>query len=128
MGTIVFGILTTVLAVVVVMMVLQRSHGNSAEIPPASAPNRVGVSSGERTEQQNVAAAEAVAPNRVPATAPIVDAGIAAAASAKADHHKHLAATPNKPGSKPAASESDPHGTDSKTTEQPNRHFIPNEL
>ncbi len=128
MGTIVFGILTTVLAVVVVMMVLQRSHGNAAEAPAASAPNRVGVSFGERVEQQNVVAAEAVAPNRAPALAPIVDAGIAAAASAKADHHKHVSATPNKAGSKPAANEGDPHGTDSKTTEQPNKHFIPNEL
>jgi hypothetical protein len=128
MGTIVFGILTTVLAVVVVMMVLQRSHGNAAEAPAVSAPNRVGVSSGERTEQQNLAAAEAVASNRVPPPAPIVDAGIAAAGAAKADHHKHASATPNKAGSKPAASEGDPHGTDTKTTEQPNRHFVPNEL
>ena len=128
MGTIVFGILTTVLAVVVVMMVLQRSHGNAAEAPAVSAPNRVGVSSGERTAQQNLAAAEAVASNRVPPPAPIVDAGIAAAGAAKADHHKHASATPNKAGSKPAASEGDPHGTDTKTTEQPNRHFVPNEL
>jgi hypothetical protein len=75
-----------------------------------------------------VAVAEATALDRVPVPALIVDAGTAAAAAAKADHHKHVSATPNKAGSKPAANEGDPHGTDSKTTEQPNRHFIPNEL
>jgi serine/threonine protein kinase len=128
MGTIVFGILTTVLAVVVVMMLLQRSHGNAAETPAVSAPSRVGVSTGERIQQQNVAAAEAVVPERVPAPAPIVDAGIAAAVVAKSDHHKHVSATPNKTSGKPAPVEGDPYGTDSKTTEQPNRHFIPNEL
>ncbi len=126
MGTLVFGILTTVLAVIVIMLVLQRSPGKSAEMPAASA-NMVAPSA-QPAEQHQVRALGAVPTDPAVAAAPAVEAtSVNPPAAGKADHHKHGAGTPGKPGGK--AAEGDAPNTDSKSAEQPtNRHYIPNEL
>lgn len=129
MGTIVFGILTTVLAVVVVMLIIQqRPPVNAGDAPVAT--GKAGVSPAERAQQPHAVAEEpvaAVSPAAAVAALPI-DAGVASPVGAKADHHKHASGTPAKSTGKTVAAESDTR-TESKPTEQPtNRHFIPNEL
>jgi hypothetical protein len=128
MGTIVFGILTTVLAVVIVMMVILRPSGGVAEAPTVSA--KAATSVAERGHSRPAAVVEeSAAASPGPAAAPTGDAGLAAVAGAKGDHHKHLPGAPVKDRTgKPAAAESDTRNTDSKSEQPSNRHFIPNEL
>jgi serine/threonine protein kinase len=125
MGTLVFGILTTVLAVIVVMLVLQRSSNKSADAPVASAA--IAAPSAQRAEQQQAHAREGVPADPAAAAAPAIESTSATpAATGKVDHHKHGAGTPGKPGGK---SEGDNPNTDSKAADPPtNRHYIPNEL
>ena len=125
MGTLVFGILTTVLAVIVVMLVLQRSSNKSADAPVASAA--IATPSAQRADQQQAHLREGVPADPASGAATAVEStSVTPAATGKVDHHKHGAGTPGKPGGK---SEGDTPNTDSKSADPPtNRHYIPNEL
>ncbi len=125
LGTIVFGILTTVLAVVVVMLVIQQRSPDQAANARA-APDRAATPAAGHAEQSSDRV-EGEPARPAPAAVPLTDAGSGAPAAARGDNRKHSSAMPNKPGNKPAAAESDTR-TDSKAEQPPSRNFIPNEL
>ena len=127
LGTVVFGILTTVLAVVVIMLVLQRS--NKPDVAPVAS-----IKPGTPAAQP-AAMPQGLAPraSAVDPTGTVVPAGdtseMAQSPAGKADHHKHGLTGPGKPGGKSGPNDTDNHNTDSKQPEQPSKgHFIPNEL
>jgi serine/threonine protein kinase len=126
MGTLILGFSTTVLAVIVIMLVMQRGSG-SKESPSTSsaaalqpvAPNAPGVQPVEVANPERATAESATQ----------TDAGIAASAGAKADHHKRAAKDQGKAPGKSGSTEDEPASGDSKAAGQgPNKHYIPNEL
>ena len=126
MGTLILGFSTTVLAVIVIMLVMQRSQSSSGKAGPTpakasvseSVPAAPGVTQAEVSNVENKAAGNVKQS----------DAGIAMPAGAKTDYHKRTAKDQAKSPGK-SSSEDEPPSGDSKAAGQPpNQHYIPNEL
>jgi hypothetical protein len=130
LGTIVFGILTTVLAVIVVMLVMQRSSNKPDAAPAASGRTATPAAQpAELPQAQAPRGAAVVDPAGTGASAADV-ADMAQSSTGKVDHHKHGPLAPGKSSGKPGPGETDNrNNSDSKQPEQPSKgHFIPNEL
>ena len=126
MGTLILGFSTTVLAVIVIMLAMQRGSA-SKDAPPASSVATLGSTLPNAPGAQP---AEVVNPEKPAAeNGTQTDAGIAASAGAKADHHKRAAKDQGKAPGKSGPTEDEPSSGDSKAAGQPpNKHYIPNEL
>jgi hypothetical protein len=126
MGTLILGFSTTVLAVMVIMLAMQRGSA-SKDGPPASSVATLGSTLPNAPGSQP---AEVVNPEKPAAeNGTQTDAGIAASAGAKADHHKRVAKDQAKAPGKSGPTEDEPSSGDSKAAGQPpNKHYIPNEL
>ncbi len=126
MGTLILGFSTTVLAVIVIMLAMQRGSaskdappGSSAKAPGSGMPAVPGAQAAEVASPERAAVENGAQP----------DAAIAASAGAKLDHHKRTAKDQAKAPGKPGSTEVDPAAGESKAAGQtPNKHYIPNEL
>ena len=126
MGTLILGFSTTVLAVIVIMLAMQRGSA-SRDAPPASSAVALGSAPPNVPGAQPVEVANPEKPTAENGTQ--TDAGIAASAGAKADHHKRAAKDQGKAPGKSGATEDEPSSSDSKAAgPSPNKHYIPNEL
>jgi cell division protein FtsN len=124
MGTLILGFSTTVLAVIVIMLAMQRGS-TSKEAPPNASATAV-----ESAAPNVPQPAEVANPERATAdNGTQTDAGIAASAAAKLDHHKRTAKDQAKASGKPGSTEVEATSGDNKGAGQPpNKHYIPNEL
>jgi hypothetical protein len=121
MGTLVLGFSTTVLAVILIMLVLQRSQGGvskeSHASPTAAASEPVATSSREAASTP----VDSFAPNALGNAKPS-DAGLVADVIPKADSRKKAVKEKAAKSSAPDDAPSDSKG------QTPSRHYVPNEL
>ena len=126
MGTLIFGFSTTVLAVIVIMLVLQRSKeppGKEASAAPHAA---VAEPVSNAASGPNVTAVAAALPAATvsPSSSNEADASVALKPGTKTDHQKKNAKDPTK---KSSAPDDGPAAGDSKG-QPPSKHYVPNEL
>jgi hypothetical protein len=126
MGTLILGFSTTVLAVIVIMLAMQRGSSSKDATPTSSAaalesatPSAPGAQPAEVANPEKPTAENGTQ----------ADAGIAASAGPKVDHHKRTAKDQGKASGKSGSTEDEPASGESKAAGQPpNKHYIPNEL
>ena len=121
MGTLVLGFSTTVLAVILIMLVLQRSQGGVSKEPHASPTAAASEPAATSRREAASAPVDSVAPSAL-GNAKQSDAGLATDVIPKADNRKKAAKEKATKSSAPDDAPSDPKG------QTPSKHYVPNEL
>jgi hypothetical protein len=128
MGTLILGFSTTVLAVIVIMLAMQRSSGPAAKEVPAPSS----ASTQQTPLPADMRAQGAGVPNAERASADDgkeSDSGVASQSGTKGEHHKRTAKDQARTPGKSTNVEDTPPSGEFKAAGQPsNKHYIPNEL
>ncbi|HEY5959493.1 MAG TPA: hypothetical protein VIV60_23205, partial [Polyangiaceae bacterium] len=131
MTTLILGFSTTVLAVVLIMILAQRSSRPAASIVPESHPTAQAAepaAARPATQNQNQPVVDRTPQDRESSLSPkLVESKPATASDMKIERHKRTGKSGTNTAAKAASSDDDPSGDDSKATKRP-RNYVPSDL